>query len=126
SLFGWAFTRPLAETAAAAAALGRGAPVTVDDTRIAEINAVNRALRQASEDLEASRTALRYSEQLLGTAADVAQFGAHQYDAVNDRVYRSPQIRRILGAETAEDRDFETAQAFVHPEDRDEVRWRKQ
>jgi PAS domain S-box-containing protein len=125
-VFGWAFTRPLAETAEAAAALGRGEPVKVDDTRIAEVNAVNRALRQASEDLETSRTALRYSEQLLGTAADVAQFGAHQYDAVNDRVYRSPQIRRILGAETAEDRDFESAQAFVHPEDRHEVRWRKQ
>ncbi|HSI00788.1 MAG TPA: HWE histidine kinase domain-containing protein [Reyranella sp.] len=125
-VFGWAFTRPLAETAEAAAALGRGEPVRVDDTRIAEVNAVNRALRQASEDLEAGRTALRYSEQLLGTAADVAQFGAHQYDAVNDRVYRSPQIRRILGAETVEERDFEAAQAFVHPEDRDEVRWRKQ
>jgi PAS domain S-box-containing protein len=125
-VFGWAFTRPLAETAEAAAALGRGEPVRVDDTRIAEVNAVNHALRQAREDLEASRTALRYSEQLLGTAADVAQFGAHQYDVLNDRVSRSPQIRRILGADPTEDRDFETAQGFVHPEDRDEVRWRKQ
>ena len=37
-----------------------------------------------------------------GTAADVAQFGAHQYDAVNDRMYRSPQIRRVLGADAGE------------------------
>jgi PAS domain S-box-containing protein len=125
-VFGWAFTRPLEETAEAAAALGRGEPVRLADTRIAEVNAVNRALRQAQEDLEASRTALRYSEQLLGTAADVAQFGAHQYDALTDRVHRSPQIRRILGAEATEDRDFESAQGFVHPDDREEVRWRKQ
>jgi PAS domain S-box-containing protein len=125
-VFGWAFTRPLAATANAAAALGRGEPVEVDDTQIDEVNAVNRALREAQQELAASRAALRQSEQLLGTAADVAQFGAHQYDAVNDRVYRSPQIRRILGADPAQDLDFEAAQAFVHPDDREEVRWRKQ
>jgi len=124
-VFGASFTRPLGATARAAAAVGHGDPVEVSDTRIAEVNAVNRALREAAEKLEKSRTALRYSEQLLGTAADVAQFGAHQYDAVNDRVYRSPQIRHILGAGPGEDRDFDSALDFVHPDDRREVARRK-
>jgi PAS domain S-box-containing protein len=125
SVFGWLFAKPLAQAANAAAALGRGDPIDLPDSRIAEVNAVGRALRQSQHELEASRLALRYSEQLLGTAADVAQFGAHQYDAVSDRVYRSPQIRRILGAEADDERDLEAAFDFVHPEDREQVRWRK-
>ena len=124
-IFARTFTRPLAATARAAAALGQGKEVTVRDTDIAEVNAVNQALRDAQQELDASRLALRYSERLLSTAADAAQFGAHQYDAMNDKVYRSPQIRRILGAHPDDDRDFESAQAFVHPEDREHVRWRK-
>jgi PAS domain S-box-containing protein len=125
SVFGWLFTRPLERAAAAATALGRGDPIELGDGRIAEVNAVGHALRESQRELEASRLALRYSEQLLGTAADVAQFGAHQYDAVNDRVYRSPQIRQILGAEVDDERDLEAAFDFVHAEDREHVRWRK-
>jgi len=124
-VFGVSFTRPLGATARAAAAVGRGDPVEVNDTRIVEVNAVNRALREAAQELETSRTALRYSEQLLGTAADVAQFGAHQYDAVRDRVHRSPQIRRILGVGPEEDRDLDSALDCVHPDDRKEVSARK-
>jgi PAS domain S-box-containing protein len=124
-IVGRSFTQPLAHAARAAAALGRGDPIEVPDGRVAEVNAVNRALCEAQRELDDSKMALRYSEQLLGTAADVAQFGAHQYDAVNDRVYRSPQIRRILGADETEDRDLETALDFVHPDDREQVRWRK-
>ncbi|MCW5733787.1 MAG: PAS domain-containing protein [Enhydrobacter sp.] len=124
-VFGVGFTGPLGATARGAAALGRGDPVEVGDTRIVEVNAVNHALREAAERLEQSRTALRYSEQLLGTAADVAHFGAHQYDAVHDRVHRSPQIRRILGVGPGEDRDLESALDFVHPDDRKEVGLRK-
>jgi len=124
-LFGWFFTHPLARMADAAAALGRGDIVEVPASRIAEVNAVGHALRETQRELEASRLALRYSEQLLGTAADIAQFGAHQYDAVNDRVYRSSQIRQILGAEAGEEGDLETAFAYVHPEDREQVRRRK-
>ncbi|HYD07966.1 MAG TPA: HWE histidine kinase domain-containing protein [Reyranella sp.] len=124
-VFGWFLTKPLAHVAEAATALGRGDSVDVPDSRIVEVNEVGHALRESQRELEASRLALRYSEQLLGTAADVAQFGAHQYDAVNDRVYRSPQIRRILGAEPDDEDDLEAAFAFVHPDDREQVRWRK-
>jgi len=124
-MFGVSFTRPLEATARAAAAVGRGDPVEVSDTRIVEVNAVNGALREAAQELEKSRIALRYSEQLLGTAADVAQFGAHQYDAIRDRVHRSPQIRRILGVGPDDDRDLDSALDFVHPDDRREVGRRK-
>jgi PAS domain S-box-containing protein len=124
-VFGVSFTRPLGATARAAAAVGRGDPVEVSDTRIVEVNAVNRALREAAQELERSRTALRYSEQMLGTAADVAQFGAHRYDAIHDRVQRSPQVRRILGIGPDEDRDLDSAFTFVHPDDRDKIARRK-
>lgn len=123
--FGVSFTRPLGATARAAAAVGRGDPVELSDTHIVEVNAVNRALCEAAQELEKSRTALRYSELLLGTAADAAQFGAHQYDAVRDRVHRSPQIRRILGVGPDQDRDLDSALDFVHPDDRREVGRRK-
>jgi PAS domain S-box-containing protein len=124
-IFGATFTRPLGAAARAAAAMGRGDPVEVSDTRIAEVNAVNRALREAAAELDSNRAALRQSELLLGTAADVAQFGAHQYDAVNDRVIRSPQIRRILGVGTGEDSGLDAALAFIHPDDRNEIASRK-
>jgi PAS domain S-box-containing protein len=124
-VFGWFFTQPLARAAEAATALGRREAIEMPQSRIAEVNAVGEALRETQRELEASRMALRYSEQLLGTAADVAQFGAHQYDAVNDRVYRSPQIRRILGADPGEELDLESAFDFVHPDDREHVRRRK-
>ncbi|MBN9086266.1 MAG: PAS domain-containing protein [Reyranella sp.] len=124
-VFGWFFTKPLARAAEAAASLGRGDPVALPDGPVAEVNAVGHALSETQRELEASRLALRYSEQLLGTAADAAQFGAHQYDAVNDRVYRSPQIRQILGAAPGDERNLEAAFDFVHPDDRDQVRWRK-
>jgi PAS domain S-box-containing protein len=125
SVFGWFLTKPLARAAEAAAALGRGDPFVLPDGPVAEVNAVGHALTETQRELEASRLALRYSEQLLGTAADVAQFGAHQYDAVHDRVHRSPQIRRILGAAPGDERDLEAAFDFVHPDDREQVRWRK-
>jgi PAS domain S-box-containing protein len=124
-VFGRFFTKPLARAAEAAAALGRGDPMVLPDGPVAEVNAVGHALVETQRELEASRQALRYSEQLLGTAADVAQFGAHQYDVVNDRVYRSPQIRQILGAVPDDERNLEAAFAFVHPDDREQVRWRK-
>jgi PAS domain S-box-containing protein len=34
-------------------------------------------------------------------------------------------MRRILGAAPGDEHDFESAQGFVHPEDREQVRWRK-
>lgn len=124
-MFGHRFARPLAATARAAAGLGRGEPVELSDTPVLEVNEVNRALREAAGELERRAAALRQSEEVLGTAAEAAQFGAHRYDVANDRVVRSPQIRRILGADPSQDRDFESALDFVHPDDRDDVRRRK-
>ena len=82
--FGVDFTRPLAGDGTRGGGRSDAAIRSrLRDTRIVEVNAVNRALREAAAASSTrASTALRYSEQLLGTAADVAQFGAHQYDAV--------------------------------------------
>ena len=126
TLFGRQLTRPLAAARAAARALGREEPFEIRPSRVVEINAVNEALGAARDELAARTAALRRSEQQLRSAADAAQFGAHEYDVATDRVIRSPQLRRILGAEDSSAAPpFESGLAFVHPEDREEVGRRK-
>jgi PAS domain S-box-containing protein len=125
ALFGRELTGPLAAATAAAAALGRGLPVRVRNSRLREANAVNQALKDAQDELQRRSAALRESEEQLRDAADAAQFGAHQYDVVHDRVIRSAQLRRILGADEASDATFKSALSFVHPDDRYEVERRK-
>ncbi|CAN5822823.1 hypothetical protein BH11PSE3_BH11PSE3_39990 [soil metagenome] len=126
-LFGRELTRPLAAATAAASALGRGEPFTIRNSRLSEVNAVNDALRRAQGDLERSSSALRESEEQLRNAAEAAQFGAHEYDVVNNRTVRSPQLLAIFGA-TAGDAaaTFEAGLDFVHPDDREATRNRKQ
>jgi PAS domain S-box-containing protein len=126
-LFGRTLTRPLAAATAAAGALGRGEPFAISDSPIREINAVNDALRRARHDLDEGSAALRDSEERLRTAAEAAQFGAHEYDVVHDRTHRSPQFLKILGADDADaTATFEAGLDFVHPDDRDMTRRNKQ
>jgi PAS domain S-box-containing protein len=125
-LFGRALTRPLAAATAAAGALGRGEPFAVRDSSIREVNAVSNALQRARHDLEQGSAALRRSEEQLRTAAEAAQFGAHEYDVVHDRTLRSPQFLKILGADAADAAaTFEAGLDFVHPDDRESTRRRK-
>src|SRR5260221_949731 len=127
SLSGGELTRPLAAATTAAGALGRGEPFVIHDSRVSEVNAVNDALRRARHDLETGSAALRQSEEQLRTAAEAAQFGAHEYDVARDRTLRSPQFLRILGADPgAASATFEAGLAFVHPDDREATRQRKQ
>lgn len=126
-LFGRELTRPMAAVTAAAGALGRGEPFVIRDSRVREVNAVNDALRRARRDLEEGSAALRRSEEQLRTAAEAAQFGAHEYDVAHDRTLRSPQFLRILGADPGDaSSTFEAGLAFVHPDDREATRQRKQ
>jgi PAS domain S-box-containing protein len=116
----------LAAATAAAGALGRGEPFSIRDSRVLEVNAVNDALRRARQDLESSSAALRRSEEQLRTAAEAAQFGAHEYDVANDRTVRSPQFLHILGASPADaSATFDAGLGFVHPDDREATRQRK-
>lgn len=126
TLFARQLTRPLAAATAAARSLGREEPFDVGPSHVVEINAVNEALCVARDELVARTAALRRSEQQLRSAADAAQFGAHEYDVATNQVIRSPQLRRILGA-SAEDTSpsLESGLAFVHPEDREDVGRRK-
>ena len=123
--FGSGFTHPLAAATAAAQALGRGQPISVRDSRLREANAVNHALMEAQVELHRRQAALRESEAQLRSAAEAAQFGAHQYDVVNDRAIRSPQFRRMIGADENSDPTFKGGLRFVHPDDRYEVELRK-
>jgi PAS domain S-box-containing protein len=126
-LFGRMLTRPLAAATVAAGALGRGEPFAIRDASIREINAVNDALRRAQHDIDEGSAALRDSEEQLRAAAEAAQFGAHEYDVVHDRTRRSPQFLEILGADAADTTaTFEAGLDFVHPDDRDATRQRKQ
>jgi PAS domain S-box-containing protein len=125
-LFGRALTRPLAAATAAAGALGRGQAFTIASSRIREVNAVGEALQRARHDLEQGSAALRRSEEQLRTAAEAAQFGAHEYDVGHDRTFRSPQFLKILGADEADaSATFEAGLDFVHPDDRESTRERK-
>ena len=126
-LFGRGLTRPLAAATAAAGALGRGVPFVIGNSRVREVNAVNDALRRARRDIEEGSAALRRSEAQLRTAAEAAQFGVHEYDVAHDRTRRSPQFLKILGADEADAAaTFEAGLDFVHPDDREATRQRKQ
>jgi PAS domain S-box-containing protein len=126
-VFGRRLTTPLAAATAAAHALGRGEKVETRRSRVVEVNAVIEALANAQRDIERNSAALRRSEQQLRTAAEAAQFGAHEYDVVNGVSVRSPQLRRILGVdETETPPTFEEGLALVHPDDREATRRRKQ
>ena len=126
-LFGRGLTRPLAAATAAAGALGRGEPFVIGNSRVREVNAVNDALRRARRDIDEGSAALRRSEAQLRTAAEAAQFGVHEYDVTHDRTLRSPQFLKILGASEADAAaTFEAGLDFVHPDDRETTRRRKQ
>ncbi|HZQ02277.1 MAG TPA: HWE histidine kinase domain-containing protein [Reyranella sp.] len=125
-VFGRQIAVPLAAARQAAESLGRGEPVTVASSTVSEVNAVNHALHDAQLELQRSLAALNEHEEQLRTAADAAQFGAHQYDVANDRSIRSPQLRQILGVDDAGDATFESGLALVHPDDRAAVRLHKE
>ena len=126
-LFGRQITRPLAAATAAAQALGRGEPFDIEESHLREANAVVAALRQARRDLDAGSAALRESEEQLRAAAEAAQFGSHQYDVASDLSRRSAQFQQIIGAdESGQTATFEAGLGFVHADDRDRIRQRKQ
>jgi PAS domain S-box-containing protein len=125
-LFGRTLTQPLAAATAAAGALGRGKPFTIQASGIREANAVGEALLRARHDLDQGSAALRRGEEQLRAAAEAAQFGAHEYDVARDLTHRSPQFLEILGADPGDaEATFDAGLDFVHPDDRPSTLQRK-
>jgi PAS domain S-box-containing protein len=126
-LFGRELTQPLAAATAAAGALGRGERFVIHDSRLSEANAVNAAPEEPAATSPRAPRRSGKARNSYGRRRKPAQFGAHQYDVANDRAQRSPQIRQILGADDSDEvATFESGLAFVHPDDRDRTRLRKQ
>jgi PAS domain S-box-containing protein len=72
-------------------------------------------------ELERSNTALKESEERLRLASEAAEFGTYECNLRQERIYCSPQMRRLM--ECAEDDlDFESFLAYIHPGDRSAVR----
>ncbi len=74
-------------------------------------------------DISAQRTgeqALRDSEARLRLAVEIAHLGAWEWSLADDRVYLSPQWKRLLGYAEGELPDqFDTWASRLHPDDRD-------
>ena len=85
-----------------------------------EIRRVWAALEDAARERRRSEIALRAQEEQLRSAAEAAQFGAYTYDVAAERMRWSSELKRLFGAENiGENVDRNTADSFVHPEDRE-------
>jgi PAS domain S-box-containing protein len=65
--------------------------------------------------------ALQQSEARLKLAANVANFGIHDFDVRTGRVYWSPELKAMQGISTEKDLSFEEILAAIHPDDRARV-----
>jgi PAS domain S-box-containing protein len=116
-------TRPILELERKASALVSGHP-TGYAGGMPEVDRVWDALQIAVNERQRFERDLHFSEELLRTAAEGAQFGAHNYDAVTRRMSWSPELGRLLGLDyTARSGvTWETGASFIHPEDREKAR----
>jgi PAS domain S-box-containing protein len=113
---------PIGDLERQAPALVSGHPAAPADG-LPEVERVWDALQTAITERQRVEQDLRVSEELLRTAAEGAQFGAHDYDALTGRMQWSPQIRRLLGfSPGAGNLASETGISFIHREDRERVR----
>ncbi len=115
-------TRPIQDLERNAAALVSGYPASLADS-LPEVGRVWDALQTAVAERQRFEQNLQVSEELLRTAAEGAQFGAHDFDAVTGRLKWSLQLKRMVGHNCAgHDVSQETAASFIHPEDREQTK----
>ncbi len=65
--------------------------------------------------------ALRESEERLQLAASVSGFGIHDFDAEQNKLYWSPELKAMHGLAPDAEISFETLPELFHPEDRERV-----
>jgi PAS domain S-box-containing protein len=112
-----------------ARALADGAPIAPRRSRIAQVDALFHALRDASRmqrentvARERALEALRASEQRLQLAIDATEAGTYDWDLATDRIAWSPRTRELFGVATDAPIRARTFFDSVHPEDLASVR----
>ncbi|MGA7324883.1 MAG: HWE histidine kinase domain-containing protein, partial [Rhodomicrobium sp.] len=115
-------TRPIRELERHAPDLVRGQSAA-RPKGLPEAERIWNALQTALREKQHAERDLRLLEELLCRAAECAHFGAHDYDILTGEVQCSPELRRLLGLESAESLDVTPAMAvsLIYPEDRDNV-----
>lgn len=79
-------------------------------------------LRQAVEDLQASKQRLQVQEKHLRTALEAAHMGTWEWDFSSGRVVWSESLEKLMGLVPGSfDGRIETVRTMIHPEDRDRV-----
>lgn len=107
-------------TVAAARALGRGEPVRLRPTSVAEANVLSEALVEAAELRKSAELALEESRRFVQSLIESAPTLLYIYDLVEQRnVYVSPRIETMLGWSGAEVQALGAAlkTKLLHPDD---------
>ncbi|MCJ7764506.1 MAG: PAS domain-containing protein, partial [Thiovulaceae bacterium] len=79
-----------------------------------------RYLLTVQESLKGAETALQNTNDRLKEAQNIAHLGFWEFDLVEDRLYWSDEVYRILGLEPQEfEATFEEFLGYVHPDDRE-------
>ncbi len=90
---------------------------------VAAFNSMSRSLEQAHQMTAERERALRLSEMRLAEAQRIALIGHWEWNYATSRLYWSDQVYRIFGlSPQATAANYEDFLAFVHSDDRDEVR----
>jgi PAS domain S-box-containing protein len=90
-------SRPIAEAARAAKALGDGTFVQITPCAVQEANAVSIALQNASDQRRKVETSLRERQEQLKAARTAAGVAAFQLDIATDRIIWSSQAEQLFG-----------------------------
>jgi two-component sensor histidine kinase/PAS domain-containing protein len=119
--FGRRIATPVLALTGSAAALGRGGIVRPLNTPVAEVNAVSRAVADASNALAMGRAALESSEERLSLAQEAGGIGNWDWDLASGDVTMSATCRRLLKLSPNAPTTARALLDAIHPEDRSRV-----
>jgi two-component sensor histidine kinase/PAS domain-containing protein len=127
--FGWRFSRriagPIRDLADLARGMGQGRTPSIQPSRVEEVNAVARALRSASVELErrsaaaiAAAETVGINEERLQLLQETAGIGTIDWDIAAERAICSPRLYDMLALPVGRQPVFADFMARVHPDER--------